>query len=907
MQYFCNFAVYAPLLVKKFFRYIPILLTFVALSLIVVSCSRKKDAFTSRFYHNTTSQYNWYFNANEILKETEAQIWAAKTEDYLSLLPVYVLPSEEQQKALYPEMDKIIDKCSTVIDRHSMEIQKKERNKWIDDSYMMIGVANFYKGNYSRAQEMFGYVAKKYKGQTTRFEAAIWLARTYLEQKNYNKANTVLSVIEKDKGKDRPKDFESQYAMVVADKLLRQQRYKEAIPYLDDAILFTKDKKIKARLSYIKAQCYKIDGRNQQAIEGFEDVVKLKPDYEMEFYAKISQALAFDRKMDSAKIKGMLNAMAKDDKYEEYRDQVYYALAEIEIEEQNIAQAKEYLILSAQKSTGNATQKGKSYLRLADLYFDDKEYVMAKNYYDSTATFLPEEYPNYKSIIAKGSSLTDLVKNLQIIEFNDSLLTLAGMDERERDKKILKMMAALEAEMEEQKLADLEALEKLQYQALNPASKGNLSGGGGKNWYFYNPGTLGSGYQEFQRRWGQRKNEDNWRRSIKADLSPTVSSESSGADTSGFQLGGTAAALKTLDEYLAELPLTEEAAARFHNEIIEALYDIGTIYKERLKDDDNSIESFLRITLEYDTSATAPSAYYQLYRIYLEKEQSGTFVGTGYKDNSEYYKNVIISDYPDSEYAMLIQNPDFVSRKQEAYLAEKTAYEETYKKYNRRQYVEVMSACNSVIQEQPDNNFLAKYYLIKALSAGAWRDAKTYEDVLKEVIAKFPKTEEQAKASELLGLLNEAKAKLSRQDPTEKTEVPVETEEASTDIVDTSMFLEDNGSEHFFALVFPKEQDDANSIKQTISDFNTNFFQNSNLRITNSFIDKDHQIIIVRSFADKAQALDYFNSFKLNNGILTELNAKGYQNFVITTKNFTVLFRNKNTDVYGVFFQNSYL
>jgi tetratricopeptide (TPR) repeat protein len=885
------------------------ILALAMLVMVVAGCSRKKSGFTHRLYHNTTSQYNWYFNSNEILKETDAQLWASKQDDYLELIPVFVTPNEEQQKALYPEMDKIIDKCSTLIDRHSMEIEKKEHNKWIDDAYMLIGVANFYKGNYSRAQEMFSYVAKKYKGQSSRFEAALWLARTYTEQKNYNKASTVLSVIEKDNGKDRPKDFEAKFNAIQADKLIRQQRYKEAIPFLEDAALHTRDRQMKARLTFIKAQCHKVEGRNQAAIKAFEEVVALKPDYEMEFYAKIGQALAFDRKMDSGKIKNMLLNMAKDERYREYQDQVYYALAEIEYEEQNVDKAKEYLKTSARRSVSNPKQKGKSYLKLADIYFDDKEYVQAKNYYDSTATFLPEDFPNYKAIVAKGLSLHDLVQNLEIIELNDSLLALAAMNERDLEKKLLKMIAKLESELEEKKKAEREALERLQY---SPGSAGAKSSGsaGSKNWYFYNPGTLGAGFQEFQRRWGSRRNEDNWRRSRKTDLSSAIR-EPNAADTTQSALGRTVdEKVKSLEEFLAEVPLSPEAQAKLHNEIIAALYDIGTIYKEKLKDDNNSIESFLRITVQYDTSATAPAAYYQLYRIYLEKEQSGAFVGTGFKDNSEYYKNVILMDYPDTEYARLILDPNFKSRREEMYQAEKAAYEEIYKKYNRRQYLEVLTACNNVINTQPDNNFLAKYYLVKAFAAGARQDADLYEETLRAVIAKFPNTEEQAKASELLGLLNEAKVKLNRQAKADQTETTPPADTGMTDTgmeADISMFNVDETSEHFFALVFPKEQDDANKIKEVIADFNTNFFKGSNLRITNSFIDKEHQIIIVRSFADKAAAMDYYTSFVINKTLLKELNEKNYTRFAITTKNFTVLFRNKNTDAYAVFFDNNYL
>jgi tetratricopeptide (TPR) repeat protein len=883
-----------------------ITLIFLAGIFVLAGCSKKKSGFTNRLYHNTTSHYNWYFNANEILRLTKEQVWANKEEDYLELLPVFVMPTEEEQKNLYPQMDEIIEKCSTVIDRHSMEIKKKEHNKWIDECYLLIGIANFYKGQYAKTEEMTSYVAKKYKGQSSRFDAAIWLARTYIEQERYGKAATVLSVVEDDNSKERPKDFSWKLEAVKAQMMLRQDRYKDALPFLEDASNLCTDKQMKARLTYILAQVYNKEGRNADAISAYAEVVDMKPDYEMEFYAKISQALAFDRKLDSKKIKEMLLKMADDEKNEEYYDQIYYALADIELEEQNIPQGVDYLKTSIKKSVSNPVQKGKSFLRLAEINFVDRNYVMAKNYYDSTAAILPEDFPNYKSIVAKANSLDELVTNLEIVQTNDSLIALASLDEKERDKKILKIIAQLEAEKERKRQEELDALERLQ-------NRPNFSSGGGsgsgRKWYFYNTNAMSSGFTEFKSRWGDRPNENNWRRSMKSDVNLSGPSQGTSSDSLLADIGVEEEA-KSLEDYLEELPLGDGEMATAHNEIIAALYEIGTIYKERLQDDDNAIESFLRITNEYDTSATSLPAHYQLYRIYIEKEESGGFVGTGFRDNSEYYKNVILADYPDSEFAKLITDPDYITEKNRNVEEERKEYEATYKKYSRRQYNDVMLTANTVIRDEPNNNYLSKYYLIKALTIGAQKQPEAYENLLREIISKFRGTEEADKAAELLGELNELKSQMARDEkknnPDEEPTADTEPSDDDTP-VNTSMYESKDDSEHFFALIFPKAEASSTDLKETIADFNTASFRNDNLRITNSFIDRDHQIIIVRSFEDKTAAMNYYNTFLVNNSTLAEINEKGYQTFVITTKNFTTLFRNKNADVYQAFFEENYL
>lgn len=912
IQYFCAFTVNRFRIIAHLFTLRRIVHLFLASLLLFAAtgCSRKKASFTSRLYHTTTTHYNWYFNAMELIKETDNNLWANKQDDFLAILPIYVTPSPEEQKNLYPQMDAVIEKASTAIDRHSLDVKKegdkkkKEHNKWIDDNFVLLGIANFYKGKYATAQEMFSYTTKKYKTES-RFDAAVWLGRTYIEMGQYNKAFTVLSAVEKESSAEKPKDFDANLETAFADLLMRQKRYKEALPHLENAKTLTREKRMKARIAFIYGQVNKELNKSQEAVDAFKEVVKMKPDYEMEFYALINQALSFDRRMDSQKIEGMLLAMAKDDKYTNYADQIYYALGELEFEVQQIEEAVAYYKTSTRVSIDNNRQKGMSFLRLAKINFDDRNYTAAKNYYDSTSTYLPEDFPNYAGIKATGESLVGLVNDIDIITYNDSIIALADMDEDKRKKKIMRMIADLEAEEARKEAEKRDALERSNFAASAPV-KG--SGSSSKSWYFYNTSAISQGFTEFRRVWGSsRKLEDNWRRSNRTSFIDPDVDDVDNPDSAATVLGQKPkSSVKSLEEYLASLPLTDASLAEAHRAIVDALYDLGTIYKENLKDDNNAIESFIRITTDYDTTTVALSAYYQLYRIYFEKELAGGFVGTGLRDNSEYWKSIILSDYPNSEFAKLILDPEYVSSKSQRYADEKTVYEETYKKYSRRQYSDALIACNTVIRDEPNNNFLAKYYLVKALANGARKDADAYEATLRELIAKFPDTEEGEKAAELLGELNAVRAKIARE-LNAPSSPAVETPKPEPSPIASSEFKLENESEHFFSLVFPKTDGDATNIKETIAQFNSEFFKDAKLRITNSFIDKDKQIVIVRSFINKDLAIEYYTTFLANQTVLKDLNAKPYSKFVITTKNFTVLFRNKDTDGYLGFFQSAYL
>ena len=143
--------------------------------------------------HYNDIHYNGYFNAREIYKAKKASTYEEHKDDFSEIIPLFVYPDETQAKAMYPDMDKIVEKTSTVIDRHSIYIKKYEYNRWIDDSYMLMGKARFYKQEYFVGEEVFEYIAKAFKKQDVKFDALIWLAKTQMELNAMNKAESYLT------------------------------------------------------------------------------------------------------------------------------------------------------------------------------------------------------------------------------------------------------------------------------------------------------------------------------------------------------------------------------------------------------------------------------------------------------------------------------------------------------------------------------------------------------------------------------------------------------------------------------------------------------------------------------------------------------------------------------------------
>ena len=195
---------------------------------------------------------------------------------------------------------------------------------------------------------------------------------------------------------------------------------------------------------------------------------------------------------------------------------------------------------------------------------------------------------------------------------------------------------------------------------------------------------------------------------------------------------------------------------------------------------------------------------------------------------------------------------------------------------------------SQVIREQPENHLLKKYYMLRAISIGGMKDLEGMKFALEELRSKFPDTEESVKAGELL-------AALSGVGEPKATEKPKET-------VD----FKESEAEHYFTLIFPKDEANLNFVKAKISDFNRKFFRNGNLKVTASLLDENTQVVLVNLFKSKDDALEYHSVYEQNKGDLDGVNDKGFVALPIAPNNYSTLFKTKEVEAYVIFFNKAY-
>lgn len=851
------------------------------------SCSTKKNNIISRTYHGVTAKYNGYFNAKIKVKDGAERLANQHEDKFDQTLKIYKHADPQKAKSIFPDMDEAIKKTSVVIKRHSMVIGNKERNKWIDDTWLLMGKAQFYKHDFFTALETFQFVASAYKNNDIKHEALLWVMKTNLELGRYYDAETVFDYLKNDE--DFPEKLKGDLNAAVASMYLQKENYPLAIEHLKKAVTQTRKRQPRIRYTFILAQLYQQEGNYAEAFRLYDRVVKMNPVYEMAFNAKINRARSFDTEdQDSKTIKAQLIKMLRDDKNIDYLDQIYYALAGLEQREGNLPATIDYLNKSVAESTVNTNQKALSYLELAKIYFDQPDYRKASGYYDSTITLLDRDHPHFTSIKNTRDHLKKVVTYLNTVELQDSLQMLASLPQTERER-IINEIIDREREAYEQKQREAE-LEQLQQQELlsNP---GNLARQGqgipGANassaWYFYNPQAISFGYTEFVKKFGSRKLEDHWRRNNKE----SIAFGDDGIDGDDLAESGGNQPVKGFinnkAKYLRSIPFTAEMKEKSNQQIIDALYNLGLIYKEQLEKPKDAAYYLEELVRRFPDNKHKLPTYYQLYRL---------FVVLNNTEKANYYKNILQTQYADSEYTNLINNPDQGKEKSEKYQQLQAFYEQTLDEYKKRNYAEVIERKAQADKLFPYNELSAKFDYLRALAIGKTQDINNFEVALQEVVTNYPSDPVRNQAQDMLNYLQSLK------DPGAN---------ASLTSQETSIYNYQPSVEHMVVVSFPNESNvRVNSLKTKISDYNATFYSLKALNISSTFLADSIQIITIKGFSDAKASIDYFDNFYGNSQVFDENELMLVEAFVISSPNMPVLYSDKDLNGYLSFFRNNY-
>lgn len=843
-----------------------------ALTAGLVACSTKRDKWANRTWHSINTRYNGYYYGNLAIQEAFTELAKANKDNYNSVIQVFQYGDKNTAQSVNPLSDRTLLKGTEMVRKHSMLINGKQKNKWIDDCYLFMGKANFIKREYSSALQQFQYVIQSSESEATKEEARLWMIKTYQDMGEFGQAESEFNNVVKDK---LPKKTGiREYHATMADFFIKTEDYTPAIIPLQELLKVTKKKSKRARYTFILGQIFRQMGEKEHARKLFAEAVKLKPEYELEFQAAI--ALALTSEGNNEELRKKLRRLLRDDNNIDFRDQIYYAMAILDEKEGNREKAVANYKKSAAASTVNKEQKGVSFLALAEFYFGERQFVPAQAYYDSAATNLDRKHPRFAQVNALKANLGAIVENINTVQTNDSLLALVQMDEKARLKKIENYIDQLRKEDEERK-----AMEE------NPnALVNSMAGGATPNtgkWYFQNPQTIAFGVKEFARLWGSRKNEDNWRRKNKTtvigDPGQTFVDPEVLKQQERDRLEETRYNPQT---YLDMLPFGDSAVAATNAGTYEALYNLGLLYKQNLKAYDRAIESFTDLEKRNSDNQFFPETYYQLYVLY------GL---TNNPTKAEEYKGIILNRYPQSEYALIISDPEYLKRKEQNEKGADVYYAETFALFKAKNYPAVVDNYAQALNRYKGSDALPKFALLSAISKGYMSGRDEYLLELARVDSLYPGSPQGAEAKRMVEILNSIQANpqngQSQPVPETYTKAPLET--------------------HFVIINVPDVAADLNATKTGIGNFNTEYYSTLTLNAQEMLFDAETKFLVVKQFenADKAQV--YATALDKNTEVIERIPTEEVCTvFVISQKNFVTLMKNKQLPEYMKFYFENY-
>ncbi|WP_153640960.1 tetratricopeptide repeat protein [Prolixibacter sp. NT017] len=897
-------------------RYIFFLL---GLSGLVLGCSTSKNTVVSRAYNNLTSHYNIYFNAKESVKSGLGQVDQAVKNDYTHILPLYKASEKEAANAARSTMDVAIMKCSKLITQHSITkkprrrsnrserykefASKTEFNKWVDDAYLLMGRAYFYKHDYYRAIENFSYVIRNFSKEPIRYDAYLWLARAYNENGQYSNARDIFDLLQGDP--NFPKKLLKEFELVQTDYFMKQAQYRQAIPHLKSAVNNRFPRKKKLRYNYILAQLYAETDQQSDAVAYYRKVLKMRPPYEMAFNARINRAEEYTGAGSADDLKKQLRRMLRDEKNEEFRDRIYFAMGKVAMKEGMKAEAIDDYRKSAAYSKNNNAQRAETCLTLARIYFQDENYVQSQSYYDSTLVVIDNTYPGYDEISSRAASLGRLVTNLNTISREDSLQRLAQMTTADRNALIDVWISKINKEEAQKREEERNQQLTQNYYRYNQR-RNTIQGSNDGSWYFYNPTTVGIGKEEFRRIWGKRKLEDNWRRVNKTQLSAgdtdqlAEETQSDSAQVTEQRVSDP----RQRDYYLQDVPLTDSLMAASNDRLMLAYYNAARIYRSEFNDYQRSAEMLEELDRKFPGGSLELISWFDLYQIYKTQKETA---------DAAKYEQLIVAKYPNSKYAKFLKDPNYFVTLEAQRDSMNRMYSKAFSLYQDRDFKGAAQKAHQLLAMHPDTGLVAKTRFLEVVSKGTQQARKVFADSLKAYIAANPHAETLPLANKIYGRLQDSTladyqkmlAEGYIHQNIQNPEVVQEENQKNDEFGGKFSYKEDVF--HYFVIVFPRQAKvDVNRLIFDIANYDIDYYTQQDFDIEKVNLNARSQMVVVRSLPDKEEGLIYFRSIIRKRNVFETLKGVEYVNFIASSPNYRTLLADHDYHEYLKFFMKNY-
>lgn len=832
------------------------------------SCSSNQTTIAGDIYHNTTAHFNGYFYAREKIGEIQKIILESQDDDPNQVLRIFPKLDTAMAKSYKKDTDEVIKMASISIQRHP-------NSRWLDDNYLLVGLARLYDCDFQNAVQTFKFVNTKGQDMNVRHRAIVHLVRTFTEQGDFARAEEAFQFLEKEKLSQDNRKFlylEKAYFYQVQGNYDNMVRNLAAA----DTLLTRADRK--GRIYFIIGQVYQELGFGSEAYSYYRKCLATNPEYEIDFYARLNMAQVAE--LNNAKnrrlIRNQFEKMLSDSKNSEFQDKIYYELGEFERKQGNLDDAIKQYKLSAHSGKNRRIQ-GMAFLRTGEIYYDSlRKFSLAKAYYDSAINLLPKETKGYESMSKRQKVLGEFVTYSETIQWQDSLLSLSLLDSTT-------LRARIDSVLEARKPKE----DKKKKRRRAAAVAGGQNSGffqtestSTTDWYFGNLSAVSSGQGEFRRIWGNISLEDNWRRSTKAagsggQLAATPDTPTGVPNTSETSVPETATADKAFAQLYTAIPYKPDQKKMANSKIEEAYFKLGDLYYFQLEEKDNALEAYETLLKRFPETIYKPEV---LYKLYLIRKETDEAIAAQIADQLK-------GEFPNSTFTKILLNPDYLKETTVAQEKQKLIYKEAYASFQRNNLRDTQEKLRQA-RLVGETQFTSQLDLLQILITGKTEDVTRYQYELGEFIKKYPEGKLHTYAEELLA---------SSKTFLEKTE-------RARGIRFVASFEEP----HYFVVLHRVVDQASAEISQRLDAMSQQRFKNLKLVATNLIFDDQYAMTFVGDLPTQKEALDFLREFDSQLSSTRPFSTLNFHNFVITKDNFNIFYRNKALDEYLSFFDRYY-
>jgi len=495
-----------------------------------------------RAYQNTVSQFNYLFNAEEEFIENIQKARTDYQDDFTSLLSFYDYDLSTTAKH---NLDSMVYRCNANIVLHDL------RSNYVDDAYLLLAKVYLFHKNFDTAGSILQFINysfdekengadlligsnlrntkgkfsiataennRLWENKNVRNESMVWQARNYFETGALNEGMSLLQLLQSDAlfPKNLLPFLNEQmaygyYLMEVNDK---------AAAALENGLPNALDDAAKTRWYYLIAQLWQKAENWQKAYTWYKKANQYATNPIVGVYAKIAM-ITIDSKNANTPwldLAFSLEKMTKREKYKPYTDIIYFEMAKLAIQNKAYDRATDWLIYSIKKNNNSLKQKAKAFELLANINYNIDQYTISRIAYDSIASVLKTN-PNYENIQLRKKWMSAIEKNDKIIQKEDTLQFIYDLNPNRQEVFAAEWQNRLNQTKQAQKnlFLDKTSLSAKDYAPDNNINAALLNSYNNSNstntdFYFDNKSTVQLGKNNFIKKWGERPNEDEWRR-----------------------------------------------------------------------------------------------------------------------------------------------------------------------------------------------------------------------------------------------------------------------------------------------------------------------------------------------------------------------------------------------------------